>query len=141
MNVDQIFIFASSMAFLSWSFLFIYPSSDSIRQILFGGVVICFSVLYAGLFISYFDAESFKSFSTLSGLLSLFSTKEAVLLGWIHYLAFDLLAGLYISKDAEKNKLNPWLIRPVFIFTFMAGPLGFLLYTIIRTVKIRKYHF
>ena len=141
MNVDQIFIFASSMAFLSWSFLFIYPSSDSIRQILFGGVVICFSVLYAGLFMSYFNAESFQSFSTLSGLLSLFSTKEAVLLGWIHYLAFDLLAGLYISKDAEKNKLDPWLIRPVFIFTFMAGPLGFLLYTIIRTVTIRKYHF
>ena len=90
---------------------------------------------------SYFNAESFQSFSTLSGLLSLFSTKEAVLLGWIHYLAFDLLAGLYISKDAEKNKLDPWLIRPVFIFTFMAGPLGFLLYTIIRTVTIRKYHF
>ena len=104
MNVDQIFIFASSMAFLSWSFLFIYPSSDSIRQILYGGVVICFSVLYAGLFVSYFDARSFQSFSTLSGLLSLFSTKESVLLGWIHYLAFDLLAGLYISKEAKKNQ-------------------------------------
>lgn len=141
MDVDRIFIFASSIAFISWSLLFIYPYSSRIRQILYGGVVTCFSLLYTGLFISYFDPESFQSFSTLSGLISLFSNKEAVLLGWIHYLAFDLLAGLYISKDAEKNKLGPWIIRPMFFFTFMTGPLGFLLYTIIRTVKVRKYNF
>ena len=141
MDVDRIFIFASSIAFISWSLLFIYPYSTRIRQILYGGVVTCFSLLYTGLFISYFDPESFQSFSTLSGLVSLFSNKEAVLLGWIHYLAFDLLAGLYISQDAEKNKLGPWIIRPMFFFTFMTGPLGFLLYTIIRTVKVRKYHF
>ena len=141
MNADRIFILASSIAFISWSLLFIYPYSSRIRQILYGGVVTCFSLLYTGLLISYFDPESFQSFSTLSGLISLFSNKEAVLLGWIHYLAFDLLAGLYISKDAEKNKLGPWIIRPMFFFTFMTGPLGFLLYTIIRTVKVRKYNF
>ena len=141
MNVDQIFIFASSIAFISWSLLFIYPYSTGIRQILYGGVVTCFSLLYTGLFICYFDPESFQSFSTLSGLVSLFSNKEAVLLGWIHYLAFDMLAGLYISKDAEKNKLDPWIIRLMFFFTFVAGPLGFLVYTIIRTVKVRKYQF
>jgi len=141
MDVDRIFILASSIAFISWSLLFIYPYSTRIRQILYGGVVTCFSLLYTGLFISYFDPESFQSFSTLSGLISLFSNKEAVLLGWIHYLAFDLLAGLYISKDAKKNKLGPWIIRPMFFFTFMTGPLGFLLYTIIRTVKVRKYNF
>ena len=141
MNADRIFILASSIAFISWSLLFIYPYSTRIRQILYGGVVTCFSLLYTGLFISCFDPESFQSFSTLSGLISLFSNKEAVLLGWIHYLAFDLLAGLYISQDAEKNKLDPWIIRPVFFFTFLAGPLGFLLYIIIRTIKVRKYHF
>lgn len=141
MNADRIFILASSIAFISWSLLFIYPYSTRIRQMLYGGVVTCFSLLYTGLFVSYFDPKSFQSFSTLSGLVSLFSNKEAVLLGWIHYLAFDLLAGLYISKDAKKNKLGPWIIRPMFIFTFMAGPLGFLLYTIIRTVKVRKYNF
>ena len=120
MNVDQIFIFASSIAFISWSLLFIYPYSTRIRQILYGGVVTCFSLLYTGLFICYFDPESFQSFSTLSGLVSLFSNKEAVLLGWIHYLAFDMLAGLYISKDAEKNKLDPWIIRPHVLFYILS---------------------
>ena len=93
-----------------------------------------FFSVYTGLFISYFDPESFQSFSTLSGLISLFSNKEAVLLGRIHYLAFDLLV-VYISPDAEKNKLDRWIIRPVFFFTFLAGPLGFLLHIIIRTIK------
>ena len=141
MNADRIFILANSIAFISWSLLFIYPYSTRIRQILYGGVVTLFSLLYTGLVVSYFHPESFQSFSTLSGLVSLFSNKETVLLGWIHYLAFDLLAGLYISKDAEKNKLGPWIIRPMFFFTFMTGPLGFFLYTIIRTVKVRKYNF
>jgi hypothetical protein len=141
MNVDHIFTIASSIAFLSWTILVIYPYSSRVRNFLLGGVVTCFSVIYASLFLCYFDPESFQSFSTLSGLHSLFSNKEAVLVGWIHYLAFDLLTGLYISKDAENNKLNHWLVRPVFIFTFMAGPLGFLFYVIIRTIKTRKYQF
>ena len=141
MEMNHIFIFASSLSLLSWSILFMYPYSEIIRQILFGGVVTFFSVLYTVLFICFFDPESFRSFSTLSGLLYLFSTREAVLLGWIHYLTFDLLAGLYISKDAKINKIDPWIIRPIFFFTFMAGPLGFLLYIIIRTLRIRKYHF
>ena len=138
MNVDQIFIFASSIAFISWSLLFIYPYSTGIRQILYGGVVTCFSLLYTGLFICYFDPESFQSFSTLSGLVSLFSNKEAVLLGWIHYLAFDLFIGNWILKDSIKHNSRHALIIPSLIFTFILGPFGFIIYFITRAIHLKK---
>ena len=100
-----------------------------------------FGLLYSSLFVTTFDPRVMESFSTLDGVTGLFSQKEAVLVGWIHYLAFDLLAGIFVARDAQKNEVNPWVIRPLFLFIFMAGPLGFALYMIIKSMLKKSYRF
>lgn len=141
MTPDQLFDLVNTLALVSWLLLLVFPFKERVRQLLFGGTITGLSVLYAALFLSYFEPSSMSSFSTLDGLMGLFAIKEAVLIGWVHYLAFDLLAGLYISKDAEKNEISAWIIRPIFLMTFMAGPLGLLIYIIVRTIRSKKYHF
>ena len=141
MDANQLFTFANTFAFLSWIPLIVAPYNPRIRNSLFGISVVLLAALYTFLFAGFFDPSSMQSFSTLDGLMSLFSSKEAVLVGWVHYLAFDLLTGLYVAQNAQKNGLNPWIIRPLFLFVFMAGPVGFLLYTLVRTVAKRSYHF
>jgi len=141
MDADQIFKIANSLAFFSWIPLLVVPFNARIRNVLLGTTITLLSLTYALLFFQTFDAGAMESFSTLDGLMSLFSSKEAVLIGWIHYLAFDLLTGIFIAKNAEKHELNPWIVRPIFLFTFMAGPLGFLLYVIYKTAATRKYSF
>ena len=69
--------------------------------------------------------------------LPLFKDPKAVLAGWIHYLAFDLFVGLWITQDAIKIGLNRWLLIPVQILTFMFGPVGFGMYWFIRRFKTK----
>ena len=141
MDTNQLFAFANTFAFLSWIPLIVAPYNPRIRNSLFGISVVLLAALYTFLFAGFFDPGAMQSFSTLDGLMSLFSSREAVLVGWVHYLAFDLLTGLYVAQNAQKNALNPWIIRPLFLFVFMAGPVGFLLYTLVRTIAKRSYHF
>ena len=141
MNANQIFSIINSLALISWLPLFIAPFNKKVRNALLGTTVTLLSTVYAILFFQTFDAGALESFSTLEGLMTLFSDRDAVLIGWIHYLAFDLLAGLFIAKNAEKHRLNPWIVRPIFLFTFMAGPLGFLFYVIYKTASTKKYSF
>ena len=39
-------------------------------------------------------------FDTLAGVRLLLSTPEALLAGWVHYLAFDLFIGAWQAEDA-----------------------------------------
>jgi hypothetical protein len=54
------------------------------------------------------------------------------LAGWIHYLAFDLLVGIWEVRDSHERGVPHWLVIPCLFFTFMLGPIGFLLYCAVR---------
>lgn len=80
-------------------------------------------------------AFDFRAFSTLAGVQSLFSgQKEAVLAGWIHYLAFDLVAGSYILRDGQERGIHHGWLIPCLLLCFMLGPSGLLLYSLIRLI-------
>ena len=38
---------------------------------------------------------------TLAGVQTLFTVPEMVLIGWLHYLAFDLFAVLWIAQRSD----------------------------------------
>ena len=99
------------------------------------------AALYAVLFIGSFNGAMMKELATLDGLMGLFSNKQAVVLGWTHYLAFDLVAGIYIVRNAQTHEVSSRAIIPFLWLTFMAGPLGWLTYVIFRVLKTKKYEF
>lgn len=84
-------------------------------------------------------AFDWRAFSTLSGVQSLFTgQKEAVLAGWIHYLAFDLVAGSYVLRDGQERGIaHGWLI-PCVLLCFMLGPSGLLLYGLVRLFWVNR---
>lgn len=141
MNADQLFATANLVALFAWIPLIALPQNTTIRLWVFRIPLVGLALTYVGLFGQFFEPSSFEAFSTLDGLQSLFSSKEAVLLGWVHYLAFDLLAGLYIAQNGEKHKINPWLVRLCLPLTFLAGPVGLLAYIILRGIITKKYDY
>ena len=76
-------------------------------------------------------------FGSLAGVMALLSTPHAALAGWIHYLAFDLFVGAWESRDARRLGISPWLVLPCLFLTLMAGPVGLLLYGVLR-LSLRK---
>ena len=72
------------------------------------------------------------SFSSLAGVQTFFTDGAAALAGWIHYLVFDLFIGAWEVRDARRRGISHWFVVPCLFFTLMAGPIGLLLYLVLR---------
>lgn len=64
----------------------------------------------------------------LDAIAALLGTERGATVGWMHFLAFDLLVGRQIFLDARERQIPPWVSSPVLFFTLMLGPLGYLLH-------------
>lgn len=69
---------------------------------------------------------------SIDGIASLFTDRRALLLGWVHYLAFDLWVAAWEVEEGRHIGLTHWLVAPCVMLTIMLGPLGLLLFLAIR---------
>lgn len=132
MNYSQAFQLVNLIALLTWLLLIFLPRMKYTKRIAFGFTIFILSIVYSWMVFSTFQMDDFKEFSSLKGLMSLFQNEQAVLLGWIHYLTFDLMVGIYILENGQKANIKHIFLVPCLGFTFMFGPAGLLIYRIIR---------
>ena len=132
MRAEEIFSVANLVAMLGWLILIVAPRWVLTRKVvLSGAVALLLSTAYLILIVLFFG-ESEGEFGSLSGVMKLFTNEWTVLAGWIHYLAFDLFVGVWEVKDAQSKNISHWFVVPCLILTFLLGPIGFLLYSILR---------
>ncbi|MCA1626133.1 MAG: DUF4281 domain-containing protein [Acidobacteria bacterium] len=132
MKAEQIFSIANLIAMISWILLIIAPRWFLTRKVVLSGAVpLLLSVTYLVLIAALFNSSE-GGFSSLAGVMKLFTYEWMVLAGWIHYLAFDLFVGVWEVKDAQAKNISHWFVIPCLFLTFMLGPIGFLLYSILR---------
>lgn len=139
MTPDFIFQLASQIALPGWLLLMFASNWKWTSRIVVGFIIVALAATYAFLVLPMFSPEMFSSFGTLEGVMNLFTDPTAVLVGWIHYLAFDLMVGWFIVFDAQREGINRWFLIPCLLFTFMLGPVGFLMYLLLRLVILKKY--
>ena len=139
MSPDQIFQLCNIIAMSGWLILILIPSWYQSDKFIIGIIITLFAIVYAWLIFSAFKPADLKSFSSLEGVMNLFTNPKLVLAGWVHYLAFDLLTGLFIKKNSLKHGISHWIIIPCLLFTFMLGPAGLLLYLLIRFIITKNY--
>ena len=77
-------------------------------------------------------------FTTIEGVRAIFGSDAGVTIGWTHYLAFDLFVGLWISRDGDAKNISRLVQAPILLATFMAGPLGLLVWLGIREPIARR---
>ena len=140
MTPDSIFQICSTIAMVGWLLLIIAsPFLQGIDKFLISIVIAVFCIVYAWLIFLSFAPADIKGFGSLDGVMRLFQNKTLVTAGWVHYLAFDLMTGVWIKKNSVKYGISHWIIIPCLLFTFMLGPIGLLLYLLIRTIKAKQY--
>jgi len=69
---------------------------------------------------------------SLRGIGRFFDEPSLQLLGWVHYLAFDMWVASWEAEEAARLGLSRWLLLPCLILTIMLGPLGLLLFLALR---------
>lgn len=139
-NIDGIYQWANSLTLLPWLLMIIAPNWKWTRKIILGLFFpVLFALAYLILFILFFKADTIADFSTLEGLAEVLSKKDAMLVAWLHYLAFDLLVGTWEFTDSKKVGIPHLVLVPCLFFTLMTGPIGFLMYFGIRFWKTRSF--
>jgi len=140
MSPDSVFQTCSTIAMVGWLVLLIIsPFWSSFDKFLIGIIITLFAIVYIWLIFQVFQLEDFEKFGSLNGVMELFTDKTAVTAGWVHYLAFDLLTGIWIKKNALKYNIPHLILIPCLLLTFMLGPIGLLLYLLVRLIKTKQY--
>jgi Domain of unknown function (DUF4281) len=137
MNWESVYSTMNLIAIAGWVALAFAPFARE-RLIMVARTIVIGTAL-AYLYMLFFTTESVKDsgFGSLAGVQALFSRAPNVMLGWAHYLAFDLFIGSWETEDAGRRGVPHWLLLPCLFCTLMVGPVGLLLYFAVRTVHGR----
>ena len=147
MNWDWLFSAANVWAMLGWAALVLLPRKPFVLSAIFYGVMGLLCLTYAVLLVlllgNWIDSGATgkgaaASFTSIEGVRGIFMSDGGTTVGWIHYLALDLFAGLWISRDADAKHFSRLVQAPVLLLTFMAGPAGVALWLLIRERRARK---
>ncbi len=139
MHAEQIFTAANTLAMAGWIILIFLPFWKTSDKFILGIIITLMALVYTWLMFTTFKPADMQSFSSLSGVKKLFENDKLVVAGWVHYLAFDLLAGMFIKNNGIRYNINHWLLVPCMLLTFLFGPAGLLLFLIIRLIKTKHY--
>lgn len=136
MELERIFQLCQGGAMLGWLALVLAPLARERLVWAARGVALLLALAYL---VQYFTITEMTEggFSTLAGVTALFSKAGNVMMGWTHYLAFDLFVGSWEVEDAGQRGVPHWLVIPCLALTLMLGPIGLLLYFAVRTVHGR----
>jgi len=138
MTPSGLFDIASSFVLIGWLALVLAPLRRGLAIAVARVVAVVLSGGYFALLVAGLTGEgppAGAGFSSLEGVRLLLSSPQALLAGWVHYLAFDLFVGSWEVEVAPTARIPHWAVVPCLIFTFVAGPVGLLLYFIIKVAR------
>ena len=138
------FAAANLLALVMWAALILMPRWPALlAAVLYLGIgLLClaYALGLAGILTGALDpvgGSGGADFSNIKGVRSIFASDGGVTIGWIHYLAFDLFVGLWIARDADAKGFSRLVQAPILLATFLAGPLGLLVWLAIRERRAR----
>lgn len=141
-----LFTFTNGLAIIGWLLLAFAPRKPLVHSaILYLGVAtlcLIYFVMFALVLSGLVDPAKVAGagtagFSSIAGVRALFQSDGGVVIGWTHYLAFDLFAGLWIARDADHKGFSRALQVPFLVATFMAGPIGLFCWLLLRERRAR----
>ena len=149
MSWAALFSLTNLVAVLGWLGLLLLPRWPAVLSfILYAGVgLLCLAylVLFVALLGGLMDpgrvaaaASTHFSNYSIEGIRSLFMSDGGIVVGWTHYLAFDLFVGVWIARDADAKGFGRWTQAPFLIATFLAGPIGLFAWLVVRERRARR---
>lgn len=141
MTLQTLFILVNLSVMPAWALLVLAPRWSLTKTLVHSMIYpLGLGIIYTiGLLVSVFGGMGGEGagFGSIEAVRALFSVDIGILVGWVHYILFDLFVGAWEARDAQRRGFSHWLLIPCLLLTYMAGPFGLLLYVILR-VATRK---
>ena len=130
-----------------WLMLIIIPNSK-ITQIYINSVILPLILSTAYVYVIYQSVlldepifDIFKLYLSLDNLYTVFATESFLLVFWLHFLTLNLFLGSWVSRDGVKHNISRSLVFFPLILIYFTGPLGLVLYWVIRIFYAKKLGF
>jgi len=142
MNFDLAYLALNAALVPAWGLLIFAPKSALTKQVVHSGL---YPVGIGFFYVACFCAAAILgqaadgfSFFTLEGVATLFDHPNGVLIGWSHFLVFDLFVGAWIGRDAMRRDYKHIYIVPMILLSYLYGPIGLMAYIIFRWIRERR---
>lgn len=133
MDPHLVFSIANSAVLPFWLLLVVAPRWEWTGRLVHAAwVPLALALVYIVALFSEGKAPDGAGFGSLQGVMLLFTDPNAVLAGWVHYLAFDLFIGAWQVRDAQRRGVPHLAVVPCLLATLMLGPVGLAAYLVIR---------
>lgn len=124
MNPELVYSVTNIAALAAWLVLVCYPLRREPILVAARTVAAVLSVVYVVLLARSLSEGDAPDFSTLAAVSALFAHPGHAVMGWTHYLAFDLWVGTWEVEEAARRRLPYFLVLPCLALTFLVGPVG-----------------
>ena len=137
-TIDILYYWVNLGVLPFWLILIFFPTSSLCRYfvtsifpfIILSGAYIF--LLYKSYISSYNFDDNFRLYMGIDDITDLFSDKNFLMMFWIHFIAINLFVGGWVVKDSQKFMVNKFLLLIPLIIIYLVGPLGLLVYWLIR---------
>jgi len=144
LTLDYIFLAANWGVIPFWLLMIFFPNS-LLTKFLAHSIIVPILLGSAYIFIVYkiyLNENIFDGFGLYFGienLYAVFSDENFLLIFWLHFLALSLFIGSWISRDSIRYSVPKFLSAISIILTYFTGPLGFIIYWVIRIFFSKKF--
>ena len=144
-NNEMLYLWVNIGVLPFWFLIVFFPQSHLCKYLatsifpifILSGVYVF--VLYQAYLISYDFIGNFNLYLGLNYVSELFDDELYLLLFWIHFVAINLFIGTWILKDGQKLNMNKLILSLPLITTYLIGPIGILLYWVIRIFYAKNF--
>lgn len=123
----------------AWLLLAFAPQARVTTSLVHSGIYpLVYGLIYTVLLVwlmAFGAGAADGNMNTAAGVAVIFSHPHGILLGWTHYLVFDLFVGAWIVRDGARQGIAHWKLFPILFCTLMFGPVGLMLYFILRKLS------
>ena len=140
LDPERLFQLGNALALTGWVALATAPARarwTPLARRWAGRVVpLLLAVAYVALFLHHGMGDG--GFGSLAQVQRLLAEPGRLAAGWLHYLAFDLFVGAWISERAALLRLPHLLVLPLLALAFLFGPAGLLAFALVRALWLSR---
>ena len=147
LTFENIFLWSNIMILPFWIMLIVFPNAR-ISKIFVNSLILPLILAGAYSFIIYqifiIDdpiLDIFKLYLSIDNLYTVFATESFLVLFWLHFLTLNFFLGSWVSRDAIKYSISRGVVFIPLILIFFFGPVGLVLYWLIRIFYSKKLGF
>lgn len=138
MSEEQLYVLVNISVMPWWMCMIVVPHWRGTQRLTSTPIIpVLYALFYTVLVVPSFGGGG-TDLTSLAGIRAAFASDVVVLLGWVHYICFDLLVGMWVYTDARRHGLSWWGVAPCLVLNLILGPFGFLCYISFRMLRLGR---